>query len=174
AVLGPPDRSSQPRPLPDHGLLVNVVVPGSNAATHGLKAGDVLLAYNGTALLKREDLKAVPEPGRPVVVEVWREGQRLRRELAPGKLGVVFETKPAPDAIAEQRNVHQVRVAAGSGGEAFALLPGTRYEVEALARLFQADDRLTRTLLGGDASEPELERLATSGELGRYGFIHLA
>ena len=53
-------------------------------------------------------------------------------------------------------------------------MPGTRYEVEALARLFQADDRPTRTLLQADASEPELYRLATSGELGRYGFIHLA
>jgi hypothetical protein len=173
-VFGHPDRSSQPRPLPDHGLLVNVVVPGSNAATHGLKAGDVLLAYNGTALLNREDLEAVAEPGRPVVVEIWREGQRLRRELAPGKLGVVFDTKPAPDAIAEQRQLHQVLVAARSGGEDFAPLPGTRSEVEALARLFQADNRPTRTLLGGEASEPELERLATSGELGRYGFIHLA
>ena len=34
-----PDKSSEPKPLPDHGLLVNVVVPGSNAATHGLKPG---------------------------------------------------------------------------------------------------------------------------------------
>ena len=39
---------AQPQPLPGHGLLINVVVPGSNAATNGLKPGDVLLAYNGT------------------------------------------------------------------------------------------------------------------------------
>jgi len=56
----------------------------------------------------------------------------------------------------------------------FPPLPGTRYEVEALARLFHSDDRPTRTLLGADASEPELDRLAASGELRQFGFIHLA
>ena len=63
---------------------------------------------------------------------------------------------------------------ARSGGEDFVPLPGTRREVEALAQLFQADDRPGRILLGPDASEPELDRLATSGELGRFAFIHLA
>ena len=53
-------------------------------------------------------------------------------------------------------------------------MPGTRYEVEALARLFQSDERPTRLLLAATASEPELDRLAASGELGRFGFIHLA
>ena len=65
-------------------------------------------------------------------------------------------------------------MAARSGGEDFAPLPGTRSEVEALARLFKADGRPARILLGADASEPELDRLAASGELGRFGFIHLA
>jgi hypothetical protein len=60
------------------------------------------------------------------------------------------------------------------GGEDFEPLPGTQYEVEALARLFKADDRPSRALLGTDASEPEFDRLAASGELGRFGFIHLA
>jgi tetratricopeptide (TPR) repeat protein len=173
-VFNPRDESSEPRPLPDHGLLVNVVAPGSNAATRGLKPGDVLLAYNGTALRQREDLKAVPEPGRPVPVEIWRDGQVTRRELAPGKLGVVLDPQPAPAALAEQRKLQQVLAAARSGAEIFAPLPGTRSEAEALARLFESAARPTRLLLGPDANEPELDRLAASGELKRFGFIHLA
>ncbi len=173
-VFEPPAQSNQPQPLPDHGLLVKVIVPGSNAAAHGLNPGDVLLSYNGTALNKPEDLKAASEPGQPVPVEVWREGRIDRRELAAGKLGVVIDPRPAPAAIAEQRKLHQVLVAARSGGEDFPPLPGTRYEVAALDQLFKSDDRPTHILLGSDVSEPELNRLATSGELGRYGFIHLA
>jgi len=168
------DESSEPKPVPDHGLLVNVAVRGSNAANHGLKDGDVLLAYNGQALQKREDLKAVPEPGQPVPVEVWRAGRVAKRELAAGTLGVVLDTRPAPVAIAEQRKLQQVLVAARSGDEDFAALPGTRHEVEALAQLFKSEDRPSMALFGADASEPELDRLAASGELGKFGFIHLA
>ena len=148
--------------------------PGSNAATHGLKPGDVLLAYNGQVLNTKDDLKVVAEGDKPIAVEVWRDGRSSRRDLAPGKLGVVIDPRPAPEAIAEQRKLQKVLVAARSGDEDFAPLPGTRYEVEALAQLFKSDDRPTRTLLGADASEPELDRLAASGELGRFGFIHLA
>jgi tetratricopeptide (TPR) repeat protein len=169
-----PDASKEPKALPDHGLLVNVVVPGSNAATHGVKTGDVLLAYNGISLKDGEDLKVVSEPSQPVPVEIWRDGKLDRRELAHGKLGVVFDPRPAPKAIAANRALNKVLAAARSGGEDFAPLPGTRYEVAALSDLFQSDHRPSRDLLGGDASEPELDRLATSGELGHYGFIHLA
>ena len=169
-----PNRSSEPQPLPDHGLLVNVIVPGSNSATHGLKTGDVLLAYNGQTLSKKDDLKVVAADNKPVGIELWRDGQLSRRELGAGTLGVVFDARPAPEAIAANRKLQQVLVAARGGDEDFTPLPGTRYEVEALARLFQSDDRPTRVLLGTDASEPELDRLAASDELGRFGFIHLA
>jgi len=169
-----PDKSSEPQSLPDHGLLVNVVVPGSNAATHGLKPGDVLLAYDGQALNKKNDLKVVAAGDKPIGVDVWRDGQSFRRELASVKLGIVLDPRPAPVAIAENRWLQQVLVAARGGDEDFAPLPGTRYEVESLAQLFKSDDRPTQTLLGADASEPELDQLAVSGELGRFGFIHLA
>jgi CHAT domain-containing protein len=173
-VYARPDKSRDPKPLPDHGLLVNLVIPGSNAATHGLKREDVLLAYNGMALNKKDDLTVVVESQKPIVVDVWRDGRSAPRDLAPGKLGVVIDSRPAPVAIAENRKLRQVFVAARSGDEDFAPLPGTRYEVEALALIFKSDDRPVRTLLGADASEPELDSLAASGELGKLGFIHLA
>src|SRR5262249_49408613 len=47
-------------------------------------------------------------------------------------------------------------------------------EVEAIARLFKSDDRPVRALLETDASEPELDRITASGELGHFSFIHLA
>jgi tetratricopeptide (TPR) repeat protein len=169
-----PDASSEPKPLPDHGLLVNLVAPGSNAATHGLKSGDVLLAYNGVTLRNFRDLKVVTESDQPIVVEIWREGRSSRLDLAPGKLGAVIDPRPAPEAIAANRAMNKVLVAARSGDEDLAPLPGTRYEVEAIARLFAAADRPTRILLEADASEPGLDRLAASGELGRFAFIHLA
>ncbi len=169
-----PEKSSDPQPLPDHGLLVNVVVRGSNAANHGLIDGDVLLAYNGQALNKKDDLKVVATGDKPIVVEVWRHGRSSRQDVASGKLGVVFDIRPAAQALAERRKLQQVLVAARSGGENFAALPGTRYEVQALAQLFKSADRPTRTLFGTDASEPELDRLAAANELRQFAFIHLA
>jgi len=178
-ALGDPvyARSHQPHapePLPDHGLMVNVVARGSNAAIHGLKAGDVLLSYNGSVLIKKDDLKPVAEGDKPIPVEVWREGRSSRRDLAAGELGVVIDPRPAPIAIAENRELQRVLVAARSGDENFAPLPGTRYEVEALAQLFKSEDRPAQTLLAANASESELDRVAASGELARFGFIHLA
>jgi CHAT domain-containing protein len=64
--------------------------------------------------------------------------------------------------------------AARAGAGDFGPLPGTRQEVETLAHLFQSDDRPTQLLLGIEASEPQLVRLAASNELGKFGFIHVA
>jgi tetratricopeptide (TPR) repeat protein len=168
------DQLSATKPLPEHGLLVNLIGPGSNAATHGMKPGDVLLAYDGKPLNNNDDLKVVLVGNKPLGVAIWRDGKTIARELAPGKLGIVFDPRPAPEAIAASRAMNKVLLAARGGADDFAPLPGTRYEVESLARLFQSADRQTRILLGTDASEPELDRLAASGELGQFGFIHLA
>jgi tetratricopeptide (TPR) repeat protein len=173
-VYAQPENASGPKPVPDHGLMLNVVARGSNAASHGLKDGDVLLAYNGHMLNKKDDLKVITEGDKQIPVAVWREGISCRQELSPGKLGVVFDPRPAREAIAEQRKLQQVLEAGRSGGEGFSLLPGTRREVEAIARLFKSDGRPARSLLEANASEPELDRLATSGELSRFSFIHLA
>ncbi|MGO9468107.1 MAG: tetratricopeptide repeat protein [Isosphaeraceae bacterium] len=173
-VYDNPSQSNDPKPTPDHGLLLNVVVRGSNAANHGLKDGDVLLVYNGHVLNKQDDLKVITEGDKPISIEVWRDGVFSRQELSAGNLGVLIDPRSAREAITEQRKLQQVLAAARSGGDGFSPLPGTRPEVEAIARLFKSDDRPTRALLASDASEPQLDRIAASGELGRFGFIHVA
>src|SRR5262249_13964178 len=145
-VFAPAQPATDPGALPDHGLLLTVVVPGTNAAQRGLKAGDVLLSYNGTALRTRDDLKVVPESGRPVPVEAGRDGQVTRLELPPGQLGVVFDPRPAAVALQDRRQIDQVLTAARSGSEFFERLPGTRHEVEALAHLFESAQQPTRVL----------------------------
>src|SRR5262249_26025865 len=42
-----PNPNDEQAPPPDHGLLVVTVVPNGNADLFGIKAGDVLLEYNG-------------------------------------------------------------------------------------------------------------------------------
>ena len=108
-----------------------------------------------------------------------RRGRVERGPVVPPRSGS-WQARPGhrpaagPEAIAANRAMNVVLMAARGGGEDFEPLPGTRYEVEALAGLFRSDDRPARILLGADASEPELDRLAASGELGRFGFIHMA
>jgi CHAT domain-containing protein/tetratricopeptide (TPR) repeat protein len=49
-------------------------------------------------------------------------------------------------------------------------LPGTRWEVQALVRLFPK----STPLLGSDASDQRLDQLASDGQLKKFRFIHLA
>ncbi len=55
-------------------------------------------------------------------------------------------------------------------GESLARLPATRSEVQAIAHLFLR----AKLLLGPDASEQNLERLAANRELFKYRFLHFA
>jgi CHAT domain-containing protein/tetratricopeptide (TPR) repeat protein len=100
----------------------------------------------------------------------------LRGQLRPDRhFALLALGDPKYERSVKPREAELQRLlAAARSGDEFAPLPGSRREVEALASLFRSDDRPTRTMLGGDASEPELDRLAASGELGRFGFIHLA
>ena len=54
-----------------------------------------------SALNKKDDLKVVAEGDKPIAVEVWRDGRSSRRDLAPGKLGVVH--RPAAGTGSDRR-----------------------------------------------------------------------
>ena len=103
---------------------------------------------------------------RPLTV--WREGRTLELTVRPGPLGVALDNQPAPVAILAQRAADEVL--RRTRGPAPAPLPGSRAEVEAIARLF---DRPT-LLLGSDASEQRLDALAAADALRRFDILHLA
>ncbi len=154
---------------PAHGLLLKLVVPGGNAARAGLRPGDVLLAYSGKQLKAPADL--VPSTGEgPVRASYWREGKEAEARLRPGPLGVAIDPRPAAEAVRAWRRADELLALRGTG---HAPLPGSRWEVEALARLL-GKDRST-LLLGSAASEQELDRLRQEdGGLKRFRLLHLA
>ncbi|MEZ5726538.1 MAG: PDZ domain-containing protein [Burkholderiaceae bacterium] len=63
------------------GALVASVEPDSAAAKVGLKAGDIILATNGTPIVESSDLGARvggSAPGTRMGLDVWRDGQHRR------------------------------------------------------------------------------------------------
>jgi tetratricopeptide (TPR) repeat protein len=95
-------------------------------------------------------------------------GLPRRHRSDPPRPGVLQEVV-VPRANAT-RAWRQADVAVALRDDDATPLPGTRLEVEALARLLPGTTRL----VGSSASEQELDRLAASGELGTYRLLHLA
>jgi CHAT domain-containing protein len=170
-VFPSPEPTLPAPPPPEHGLLLIQVASGSNAARAGLQANDVLMRYAGTELSKPDDLLVAlskPSGTERIPVEVWREGKTLSVTVLPGKLGVNLSKQPAVEALRAEREF--TALMRRTRGPAFTRLPGTRREVEAIARLFEQPDQL----LGSQASEQRLDALAASGRLKEYAYLHLA
>jgi tetratricopeptide (TPR) repeat protein len=171
----PKPASSGPAPAPpDHGIAILAVVAYGTADLFGLKPGDVFLEYNGKVLKTMSDLAVVPAGDKPtrVPVKLWRDGEIRSLEIAAGPLGIQSHPdRPAAQVVLARRAAAEV-LTPGVHGEYLTSLPGTRREVQAIAALFPSD-RVT-TLLGADATESNLQRLATSGALKSYRFLHLA
>lgn len=158
--------TQKPAEPPGDGVLVRAVVPGGNGERAGLRAGDVIVRLGKRTIRNLDDLKqAFAEGASPLVY--WREGKEESVRLQAGQLGASLDTRPAAEAVKAWRSGQR---AAGKQDEDFAPLPGTRLEVEALARLVPG----ATTLLGSAASEQELDRLRMEGKLEGYRLVHLA
>jgi serine protease Do len=72
-----------------HGALVSRVLPDSPAAKAGIKAGDVIMRFNGTDVSLSSDLPPIvgaTSVGQSIPVEVLRDGKTLRLTVLIGKL----------------------------------------------------------------------------------------
>jgi serine protease Do len=71
------------------GALVAQVMPDSPAESAGVRVGDVILAFDGVAT---EDARHLPHqvaaarPDRETAMEIWRDGDRQRLKVRPGRL----------------------------------------------------------------------------------------
>jgi hypothetical protein len=173
AFAKPAPRGPAPTP-PDHGIAILAVARNSTADLFGLKAGDVLLEYNGKELKSQGDLAVVPagENATRVPLKLWRDGEVRSLEIAAGRLGIQSNPdRPAAQVVLAQRAAAEI-LTPSIRGEILAPLPGTRREVQAVAALFPAGQ--ATTLLGPDATETNLQQLARSDALRDYRFVHMA
>jgi Tfp pilus assembly protein PilF len=170
-VLADPTFERTPEKVPappSHGLVVTAIVPGGLAARSGIRAGDVLLSYDGKPLRKPTDFTEVEGAGR-VVLKLWRDGQELAGRIPAGKLSVVLDRRGVAEALAAWRQ-QESKLLALDRGDRFAPLPGTRLEARLLKELVPS----ATLLLGSAASQQQLDRLASADALKRYRLLHLA
>jgi CHAT domain-containing protein/Tfp pilus assembly protein PilF len=169
----PEPKKHAPAPTPpEAGLAIARVVPNGNADLNGIRAGDVLLAYAGTTLKQNADLKTVAADQGPksVPVRYWREGFIHEVDVAAGPLGVAIDRRPAREVVRAGQAAEHVLL--GMRGGSRQRLPGTRREVEAVARLFPAG--AVTTVMGERACESTVQNLARSGRLKAFRYLHFA
>lgn len=165
----------------EYGVLVNRVVPGSAAATSGIHPGDVLMEIGDQRLKSPADLLSVVAAlrgkGQGSTARVWNAGQIRQVELPAIEegqpLGVGFHQTPARTVLNRRIQIER-RTSELQQRIGWKPLPGTRAEVEAIGEVFQAAGQKQELLLGSQATLDGIMRLAESGELADFRYIHLA
>ena len=85
------------------GALIASVEKGSPAEAAGLEPGDVVLSWNGAAVVTSEDLKIDAQlaiPGSHAKLAIVRDGKRMERDVALRAASVKGVTPPHPASCA--------------------------------------------------------------------------
>jgi tetratricopeptide (TPR) repeat protein len=173
AYRRPEPEATPPKP-PDHGIAILAVEPYGVAHLAGIERGDVLLEYNGKVLKSAADLSVIPAEAGPrrIPVKLWRDGEVRALEVPAGRLGINPDRQQAAAQVVLARLEADAILKRLTRGGDWGRLPGTRREVEAIAGLFPKDQ--ATTLLGSQATESAVQRLAALRELKHYRFLHFA
>ncbi|WP_230969896.1 DegQ family serine endoprotease [Nitrogeniibacter aestuarii] len=88
-----------------NGALVTQVEPDGPGEKAGLKAGDVILGFNGEPVVSSGELPprvAVMKPGTDTSIEIWRDGKARTLDLTVGKLDAKDEVASVDDDKLDQ------------------------------------------------------------------------
>jgi CHAT domain-containing protein/tetratricopeptide (TPR) repeat protein len=169
-IVRPPEDVAAPWRAPAEGLYRQRLAPlaGHLAAGNGLPAVRRLIVLPSDALagIPLEVLLAAREHPEPTYTVSYAPSGTLLAWLHDQRHGAGGPARllALGDPAFARADTSPVR------GAGFARLPGTRRELEAVAKLFPQVD----TLLGSDASEERLDQLVEQGRLREYRYLHLA
>ena len=94
-------KEALPRGVTD-GAIVNSVVEDSPAAKTGLKEGDIITHFDGTAIHDADDLTAAVRDagsGKLADIEYYRDGRRLRERVTLGEPAMSSVRRPNRNAL---------------------------------------------------------------------------
>ncbi len=87
------------------GVLVSQVQPDSPADKAGLRAGDIIVSYNGERVSNMARLRlevAQTHPGDAVEIAIFRDGKRRTLEVKIGELDAEAQVAASADALGEE------------------------------------------------------------------------
>ena len=79
------------------GALVSSVSPGSPSEKGGIKAGDIILEFDGTTINQMRELPMIvaqTEVGKTVRVKIWRNKKEIFKKIKLGRLETSSDFKP--------------------------------------------------------------------------------
>jgi len=95
------------------GALVASVAENSPSDKAGIKAGDIILEFNGVKINKMKELPKIvaqTEVGKTVEVKVWRNGKEISKKIKLGRLETSEDFKPKKPKETKDTEIESLKI----------------------------------------------------------------
>ena len=95
------------------GALVSSVSPGSPSEKGGIKAGDIILEFDGTVINQMRELPMIvaqTEVGKTVRVKIWRNKKEIFKKIKLGRLETSSDFKPKKPKVLKTTVIDDLKI----------------------------------------------------------------